>query len=88
MIQEYVTDIAAQMGIRLSRITIVEGRDVGCLSVHLLHIFSSDQLVSALVHQSELDNLLNNSGCERLERKIRSALMRLQMNPELTESHQ
>lgn len=78
MIQAYVGDIAAQMGIVLSKITVVDGRDVGCLSVHLLHISSSGRQVSALVHQSELDDLFLYTVCDRLEVKIRSALSRLE----------
>jgi hypothetical protein len=66
------------MGIKLKKITIVDGRDVGCLSVSLLHLSSADQLVSVLVHQSELDDLKNNICCDRLELKVRSALSRLQ----------
>ncbi len=85
MIQQYVSDIAAKMGIRLSKITVVEGWIVGCLDVHLLHLADSDQVVSALVHQSELDDLLKDSSCDRLELKIRSALSRLEMKSESME---
>lgn len=79
MIQAYVTDLAEKMGISLSRISVVEGRNVGCLSVHLLHLGTNDRLVSALIHQSELDDLQNDIGCDRLELKIRSALSRLEV---------
>lgn len=79
MIKEYAADLAAQMGIPLSRISAVEGRDVGCLDVHLLNLYSDDQSVSALVYQSELDDLQNGSCCERLEMKIRATLARLQV---------
>lgn len=79
MIQEYVYGIAAQMNIQLSRVSVVEGRNVGCLDVHLLNLTSKDQLVSALVYQSELDKLQIGDSCERLESRIRSALSRLQM---------
>lgn len=79
MIQKFVADLAEQMGIKLSRISVVEGRNVGCLSVHLLHLGNNDKLVSALVHQSELDDLKNNVLCDRLELKIRSALSRLEV---------
>lgn len=77
MIEKYVADLAAEMGIPLSKISVVEGRKVGCLSVHLLHLSSKDNKVSALVHQSELDDLQNDICCDRLELKIRSALSRL-----------
>jgi hypothetical protein len=83
MIQEYVRDIAAKMGVTLSTVTVVDGREVGCLSVHLLHLACGNHLVSALVHQSELDDLLKDSSCERLELKIRIALTQLRIKSEV-----
>jgi hypothetical protein len=79
MIQNYATDLAAQMGIQLSRVSVVEGRRVGCLDVHLLNMAVDSHLVSTLVYQSELDNLLSGSYCERLELKIRTALSRMEL---------
>lgn len=80
MIREYTVNLAAQMGIKLSRVSIVEGRKVGCLDVHLLKLAADGQRVSTLVYQSELDGLHSGSSCcERLELKIRSALSRLQL---------
>lgn len=79
MIQDYVTDLAAQMGIQLSRVSVVEGRGVGCLDVYLLNMAVDSHLVSTLVYQSELDNLQSGSYCERLELKIRTALSRMEL---------
>jgi hypothetical protein len=78
MIRQYATDLAEKTGIRLSRVSVVEGRKVGCLDVFLLHLAADGQLVSVLVYQSELDELAGNSSCDRLEIKLRSALIRLQ----------
>jgi hypothetical protein len=83
MIKKYVNDLSAEMGIKLKKIAVVDGRDVGCLSVSLLHLSAADQLVSVLVHQSELDDLQKNITCDRLELKVRSALSRLQVKMEL-----
>ena len=80
MIHKYVYDLARQMGISLTRMTVVDGRSVGCLGVHLLHFGTSGKLVSALVHQSDLDDLKNDICCDRLELKIRVALSRLEIN--------
>lgn len=77
MIQKYVSGLAEEMGISLSRVSVVEGRNVGCLSVHLVHLGTKDKLVSALVHQSELNDLHNAVSCDRLELKMRAALSRL-----------
>jgi len=82
LIQEYVLDIAAQMKIQLSRVSVVEGRKVGCLDVHLLNVTSNGRLVSVLVYQSELDKLQIGDRCERLESRIRSALSGLQVSQE------
>lgn len=79
MIRNYVADLAAQAGIELSGVRFVEGRTVGCLDVHLLHLAADKHLVSALVYQHELDALHNGSCCKRLDKKIHSALARLQL---------
>lgn len=78
MIQKYVTEVADQMGIPLSSVSVIEGRDIGYFDVYLLHLGIEEQLVSTLVHQPELDKLQSGSCCEQLETKIRSALSRLQ----------
>ncbi len=79
MIYKYVYDLARQMGISLTRMSVVDCRSVGCLGVHLLHFGTNHKLVSALVHQSDLDDLKNDICCDRLELKIRVALSRLEM---------
>lgn len=79
MIREYATDIASQMGIQLSDVSIVEGRRVGCSDVHLVHMTADSHTVSVLVYSTELDNLKSGCVCERLEMKIKSALNRLQL---------
>jgi hypothetical protein len=79
MIEEYVADTAFHMGIKLSQLSIVEGRRVGCLGAHLLNLASGDQIVSTLVFQTELDKLQDGNYSERLETKIRSALSQLKI---------
>ena len=74
MIQEYVHDIAVQMKIQLSQLSLVEARDVGCLDVHLLQLSSDGHQQSALVYQSELEKIQTGACCERLELRIRAAL--------------
>jgi hypothetical protein len=77
MIEEYVADTATHMGIKLSQLSIVEGRRVGCLGVHLLNLACDDRIVSTLVYQTELDNLQYGTYSDRLQTKIRSALSQL-----------
>ena len=79
MIQEYAAEFAAQKGIALSGVRFVDGRTVGCLDVHLLHMTFEQHQVSALVYQSELDALQSGSCVERLDMKLRKALSRLHM---------
>lgn len=79
MIKEYVTDLASQMGIKLEKIVITEGRSLGSLDAHLLSLCANDKLVSEFIHQSDLDNLKNHITSDLLEIKIRSALERLKM---------
>jgi len=81
LIQKYVRDIAAQMKIQLSQVSVIEGRKVGCLDVHLLNVTSDGRLVSVLVYQSELDKLQIGERCDKLESRIRSALSGLLVSP-------
>jgi hypothetical protein len=81
MIQKYVEEIALQMGIKLSRISVVEGRKVGCIDMHLLNLSADGHSVSTLLYQSELDEMQSGLPCLRLEIKIRAALSRLQVFP-------
>jgi hypothetical protein len=79
MVQEYVTDLALQIGIKELKVSVVEGESVGCIDSYLLNISSNGFIVSALVYQSEMDDLDKGLQGERLEIKIRSALSRLKM---------
>ncbi len=74
MIEKYATDLAAQIGIQLTKVNVIEGSTVGCLDVHLLHLYSGSQMVSVLIYKSELSALQNDLPCEKLELRIRSAL--------------
>lgn len=79
MLREYTAKLAEQSGIQLSGVSVIEGRKVGCSDGHLLHIIADGNLISALVHQSELEELQSGSNCERLQIKIKTALSRLQL---------
>ena len=77
MIQNLAHNLAADMGVTLTRVSIVDGTRLGCLDVHLLHLASGRHLSSALIHQAEIDNLHKGDYTGRLETKIRDALTRL-----------
>jgi translation initiation factor 6 (eIF-6) len=79
IIDEFTRDLATQLGIRISSVRVVEGKAVGCLDSYLLNISSDGNIVSALVYQTEMEDLANGLPCNRLELKIRSALSRLKM---------
>ena len=59
MIQEYAADLAAQMGIKLSRVSVVDGKLLGCRDSNLLQLYSGDNMESALIYQQELGDLQN-----------------------------
>lgn len=79
MIYEYATDLATQMGIKLSKITLKSGQKLGCYDAFLLSLDSNGKLVSEFIHQSDLDSLKSGSDCAWLEIKIKGALSRLQI---------
>jgi hypothetical protein len=76
MIEDYVVDLASQMGIKLSSVTLTEGKALGCLDAHQLDIAFEEHVVGVLIHQSELNDIQNSY---LLELKIKSALERLKV---------
>lgn len=78
MIHEYVSDIAAQMGIALTRVSLVNGKFLGCRDAHSLMMSAKSCSFSAIVYQAELEQLLNGGTSERLESEVRHSLSRLQ----------
>jgi hypothetical protein len=80
MIEEFVTDIATQLGIDLTSVSLVDGHLLGCNDAHLLNMTSKGHVVSALVFKADVENLRRGVGCDRLEIMIRAALSRLQLH--------
>jgi len=78
IIKEYVSDIASQMGIKLSKVSLTGGLDVACHDYRLL-IASKNHEVSTLLNQAELDSLQKHSSSGFLELKIKTALERLKI---------
>jgi hypothetical protein len=78
MIVKYTTDIAAQIGMELSKVLLVDGKRLGCKDYHLLNISSKGRMGGALVHQDDLVRLLSGASTPRLELIIRRALLHLQ----------
>jgi hypothetical protein len=79
IVKEYATGIAANMGIKLTSISVTDGQRIGCLDVHLLKLAHDNQVVSALVYQTDLDKLQKGFQSDRLETNIRTALSRLKI---------
>ena len=77
MIREYTAGLAAQMELKLSRVSIIDGKLLGCRDSHLLQIYSDSHMESVLIYQSELETLQNEIQSDRLETRIRGALTRL-----------
>ena len=83
MVKTFVTGIASQAGIHLSKVVLVEGNKLGCLDTHLMKLSSGEHLVSVLIYQSDIDNLLNGDSTDRFETKLRITLLKLQKQLEV-----
>lgn len=79
MINKYVSGIAGQIGMKLSKVTLVDGRPLGCSDTYLLNMSAKERIVSAIIYRTDLENLEKGVGCKRLEIRIRSALSRLKL---------
>lgn len=76
MINEYVTNLATQMGITISYMSL--RKDLA--STYVLSLESNGSVANEFVYQSELDGLQKGSCDESLELKVRVALVRLKRN--------
>jgi len=81
MIEEFAANLAAQMGIELSRVKVVDGKLLGCRDSHLLQLVSAGRTESALIYQLDLDDLQRGISRNRLETRLKAALSRLQQSP-------
>lgn len=77
MIEKLSKDIAAEVGLDISNVSLFDGHQVGCLDVFLLQLYAHGYSVNALVHQHEVDLLEQGGNSDKLNFKIRSALYRL-----------
>jgi len=77
MMDTYVSDLAAQMGIHKLKISVTDGTRLGCRDMHLINYASGSTLVGGLIHQSELEYLQKGIINHKMEIQIRSALVRL-----------
>jgi hypothetical protein len=78
MIKDYVADMASQMGIEVTHVSLAGGLKVACVD-YRLEIYSKSHVVSTLIHMSELETIKNRSSSGFLELKIRTALERLKL---------
>jgi hypothetical protein len=81
MIKAYVSDLAAQMGLKLHKVLISGGPLAACID-YRLEITSHTHVVSTMIHRSELDSIERGSCSGFLELKVRTALERLKMQME------
>ena len=77
MIYKYISDLSAKIGVIVPQVSFVDGRTFGSLDVHLLHLANGRRKVSTLVLESDLDELQRSGQCDKLELKIREALVKL-----------
>lgn len=77
MFEKVVADLAAEMGVRLSRIMLEE--IVDCRDAFLLQISKGSHHVYTLIFQTDLDNLKTGDCNTNIFLKISSALTRLKL---------
>jgi len=77
MIEKLAKDIARELGVGITSVSMFDGHQVGCLDVFLLQLYAQGYSVNALVHQHEVDLLEGGGTSDKLNFKIRAALTRL-----------
>ena len=82
MIQKYVADLARQMQIPLSSVTIVDDSSIKNLDSRLLKISSGEHTSFVLLQQKDLDGF-HSADCDLLKTMVQTAMVRLLMQIEL-----
>lgn len=72
MIDKYADDLARQMGVKLSKVSVEAIAD--CIDASLLNLASGRKQASVLVYQADLVELKRRKRCDRLNLKIRDIL--------------
>ncbi len=83
MIEKTVKDIAAELNMHAPKVSITDGRRLGCRDMHMLTLEFGSKRSTVLIFQTDLDQLRNSIFCERLDENIRTAITRLK---KMTES--
>lgn len=78
MIKKYASGLAEQFGLKLSKVSLVDGLKLGCRDIYLLNMSSKEHIVSAIIFRDDLERMKSVTGCDRLELRIRYSLARLQ----------
>ena len=73
-ITDYATGLASEMGVKLSRVALIDGGEFDCTDAYVVDLISGGKLVGALVYRKELEALKQGVVSVRLEVKLRKAL--------------
>jgi hypothetical protein len=77
-IEAFASDIARQMKMTLSDITLTDGLGFGCLDCCILDMTERGKTVGTLIYKNDIEKLDNSKDSARLEVRIRASLCRLQ----------
>lgn len=75
LLENYAADLAMQMGVKLSKVSVETSSD--CNDASLLLLESGRKQASTMTYHTDLDELKRRKRCERLKLKITGALKRL-----------
>jgi hypothetical protein len=74
MVHKFVNNIASEMGVNLSKVSLIEGNSLGCHDASLLKIRCNGNDLCLLIYKKDIENLNNGKIVDRLEGKLRSTL--------------
>ena len=76
-LEQYVREIADQMHVDLSEVSIIDGDQIGFYGKNILNFRSKDQFVKKLVDKADIVDVQRNDYCDRLEVTILVAMTQL-----------
>ena len=78
-IYDLTRDIAQQVGVKLTSITLDDCRPTGASDYHVIDISAGEYTVSEKLHQNEIEDFPGHAGIDLTRKKIGNAVDRLKL---------
>lgn len=76
MIEKHLIEAGTNIGKKISKVDVVDGKSVGCLDTLLIKFNNNKNSHSIIISQNDFDNIIGGRNLDLLETKIEAALQK------------